>query len=654
MPSTIKVKKHDQFRALISDVLPYETPMIFSNHGLHKANHNGLVNDNNLKLFFEKGKVGASKPYTISVTKPNGDIRELHIPHPALQISIANFIYDNSEIILSRCSISSFSIRRPFGVTSYFKEFTGKSWKHFLQKDMEVEEDDPHNDESDEDGFANSFFTYRSHTLLYKYFKSLEFLSLEKRFKYHGKFDISKCFPSIYTHSLAWAIKGKEFSKKNKKANTFENRFDNLMMLTNDGESHGIIVGPEFSRIFAEIILQRIDLNVEKSLDLKGYKIGRDYKVHRYVDDYFIYSNDEELILKIKTIFKEELMKYKLFTNESKDSLVNRPFISNLGIAKAEVENELDLFFKKLKSETDNESFTLDYIRNPYQASQSLINKIRLNIKLNNVSVEAFSGLLFSVFRSKISIYLNELKSLEKTDGKNSREKNEARYVNFIIFCLDVLFFVYSQNIRVRTSFLLSQILVLVKDFYVSCSEIGKKKIIKKLKDESRILFSILESNTRPKIETLNLILSLSSLFEEVIEFNSHLKRYFGEIGNFDYFEAICCIYLLCKEGKNKTIMGSILDNYEKALLTSPCPSKDCSLSFFLLDFVTYPDDSLIKKKKYLVKLFLERSSKEKISSFTVNKTLNAIIQNEYWFVDWGRLNLKRILVRKESQSTYS
>ena len=139
MLNKINVKKHDKYRALMSDVLPYETPMIFSNHGLYnfisifknlKSTEQNLVK----KLLISK-EVGASKPYTLFVSKPNGDSRELHIPHPSHQIAMSKFLYNNSELILSLCSISNFSIRTPNGVTSSFKLFSSKSFRNLVNID---------------------------------------------------------------------------------------------------------------------------------------------------------------------------------------------------------------------------------------------------------------------------------------------------------------------------------------------------------------------------------------------------------------------------------------------------------------------------------------------------------------------------------------
>src|SRR5690606_30212828 len=113
-----------------------------------------------------------------------------------------------------------------------------------------------------------------------------------KKYNFLYKFDVSKCFNSIYTHSISWAILGKKFSKEiiGKEKETFGSKFDTLLMDLNYNETNGIIIGPEFSRIFAEIILQSIDLTVLHRIEQQhNLKYKRDYEVFRYVDDYFVF-----------------------------------------------------------------------------------------------------------------------------------------------------------------------------------------------------------------------------------------------------------------------------------------------------------------------------------------------------------------------------
>ena len=49
------------------------------------------------------------------------------------------------------------------------------------------------------------------------------------------------------------------------------------MQRLNYNETNGIVIGPEFSRIFAEIILQRVDKEVEKALYVNGNQECSDF-----------------------------------------------------------------------------------------------------------------------------------------------------------------------------------------------------------------------------------------------------------------------------------------------------------------------------------------------------------------------------------------
>ena len=45
----------------------------------------------------------------------------------------------------------------------------------------------------------------------------------------------------------------------------------------------------------SKIIFQQIDINVLNNLSKQGLKLGVDYEIRRYVDDYFVFSNNKFL-----------------------------------------------------------------------------------------------------------------------------------------------------------------------------------------------------------------------------------------------------------------------------------------------------------------------------------------------------------------------
>ena len=136
---------------------------------------------------------------------------------------------------------------------------------------------------------------------------------MEQRFVFLTEFDVHKCFYNIYSHSITWAVKSKQFAKMNHKKQSFENDFDTLMQRTNYNETNGIVVGPEASRIFAEIILQKIDLNALSDLELQGLKYGDDFEIKRYVDDYFVFANEASIIDRVIACFRTHLELQTLF-----------------------------------------------------------------------------------------------------------------------------------------------------------------------------------------------------------------------------------------------------------------------------------------------------------------------------------------------------
>ncbi|BFM73313.1 hypothetical protein JUNP496_3017 [Acinetobacter baumannii] len=112
------------------------------------------------------------------------------------------------------------------------------------------------------------------------------------------------------------------------------------------GNTHGIVIGPEFSRIFAEILLQSIDVAIKNKLrNEMGIKEGVDYVIKRYVDDYFLFYNNEQTSNLIFECIVEELSKYRLFCNESKSIRTTIPFITGITIAKHEIRKRLETFF---------------------------------------------------------------------------------------------------------------------------------------------------------------------------------------------------------------------------------------------------------------------------------------------------------------------
>ena len=128
--------------------------------------------------------------------------------------------------------------------------------------------------------------------------------------------DISKCFPSIYTHSIPWALHGHSESKRNHALSLPGNLLDKATQNTRDGQTNGLLIGPHASNVISEIILTQIDHDILK----KGYD-----RFSRNIDDYTFYAkthNEAENFIHDLTI---QLREYELTLNERKTAILPMP-----------------------------------------------------------------------------------------------------------------------------------------------------------------------------------------------------------------------------------------------------------------------------------------------------------------------------------------
>lgn len=129
------------------------------------------------------------------------------------------------------------------------------------------------------------------------------------------KADISTCFPSIYTHSIPWALVGKEEAKRKLHADTWYNRIDQKCSEMRNGETHGLLIGPHASNLLAEIILTVVD----KKLYDKGYRYFRN------IDDYDCYVGSYDEAQRFLRDLEEELREFDLPLNHKKTKIIELP-----------------------------------------------------------------------------------------------------------------------------------------------------------------------------------------------------------------------------------------------------------------------------------------------------------------------------------------
>ncbi len=147
--------------------------------------------------------------------------------------------------------------------------------------------------------------------------------------------DISTFFPSVYAHSIPWAVKGKEWAKihrcaswQNRSGNCqynnqqpcahedcdlWPNDLDIISCSIKDGETNGILIGPHSSNIVSEIILSQVDHELQRQ---------NFTKVIRHIDDFEYFAKDENDAKDFLRVLTLELKKYELSLNSKKTRII--------------------------------------------------------------------------------------------------------------------------------------------------------------------------------------------------------------------------------------------------------------------------------------------------------------------------------------------
>jgi len=232
--------------------------------------------DINSHIQLDKGKL--STPMKYSVPKGKYNRRVLSVPNPYHYFFLSKEIYLNWSFIKSNLESSNISLTTPV--------FKKKSSRAISRK------------YSFED--ISSMFINRS--------VGANFVL---------KTDISRYYSTIYTHSIPWALHGKEVAKANRKDSLLGNLLDKLVRNGQDAQTIGIPVGPDTSLIISEVIGVAMDKHL---MDKNNY-----ISAFRYIDDYYVFyhnrSDAEESLNELQKVLNE----YELELNREKTKILEMP-----------------------------------------------------------------------------------------------------------------------------------------------------------------------------------------------------------------------------------------------------------------------------------------------------------------------------------------
>lgn len=306
---------------VLTDLLPYEK----GNHFTHRYFYEYLQNNKKTLNSLYSSISSSSKsfdakwhssPLSFFISKKNNGFREIFFMNPLALIESLAFIklFENDLLNISH-NKESFSTRKASRTNTLNYKKNKNQTVYYTNE--------PHSKKQLLISLESSgtYFNHSPFKTITDLLNSKRFGYFRDRFEHLLKIDVQDCFPSIYTHSFKWLITNKGYDSKNlKDENSIYNNIDRYLQNINGSKTNGIIVGPEISRLLAEFLFVHIDDKLIQILGTQKIINKKDFKIFRFVDDYYIFADDTSILEKIRIELTKLLNDFQLKLNQSKIS----------------------------------------------------------------------------------------------------------------------------------------------------------------------------------------------------------------------------------------------------------------------------------------------------------------------------------------------
>ena len=426
---------------ILTDLLPVEISELFSFSQLYafllqKPNQKILskliqeIKQNKAegnRRIFENG--WGAKPLKFKIFKGTETMREMSVIQPFSAVNLFLFIECYQDDILNYFEKHhGYSIRYYKKNTNlYYKARSGHMTQYFQEQAKRVGHGIIQQ--------AGNYFTIGPFESINSFTDSRVWRMCNFKYKYYAKLDYKACFDSIYTHAFTWIIERNVVDAKSASNSHLLITIDRILQNINGRSSNGIVVGPEFSRMIAEVLLQHIDSEICISLSKDNIIYDVDYVAFRYVDDIFLFANQPQVIEQILSKYKTIGERYLLRLNELKLTRGSTPCLPKEWLAQTrQISDIIGQFFYQGKK-SDYEKLPEDeqfLVRTELISIDRIKDEIAVLVKKNSEDKRTIVSFLLSTLLNNIC---------KKKDGYKLFGKQD---LSMAVLLIDIALHIYA------------------------------------------------------------------------------------------------------------------------------------------------------------------------------------------------------------------
>ncbi len=640
----------------MTDTAPIEVPIIFSNDGFYKN-----LSECDAKTDKLKELIGAlvlckrnyTIPFIYAIAHDEEGVRKLSLIHPHGQAKIARFYEKYDQLICEFGGRSSFSIRKPVGIGRSF--IGGENNRKNASIDASAVDNIERNPET--------YFTYRRYNRLYRFFSSEDYIQLEKKYKHMLILDIGKCFDSIYTHSITWAVTDKESAKKSPRARSFGNQFDLVMRSLNYGETSGICIGPEASRLFAEIILAKVDQNLRDRLNQFKLTEKTHFDCRRYVDNYYVFANTRESTSIIQDEIRNALSEYKLYLNEGKTENLERPFYTRKSIVIDRVDVSIQNLENQIFKETDHCGTRLivpSRIKKRRSLFLSFTREVKAACQAAQAGYDAVASYVISTVDRQITELADSHLQTRKTNGVAIATLD---YRQVVLFLLEVGFHYFMLHPTVASSQNLSHAILRTGQHFVDHDpegfEIAREAIVRWTNQFARspAVKDLIKRNRIVPIELLNILACVREFTDDGTLTAELMDVAEPDLRDAGYFNVIVQLFIYGDDCSLRDRIDDVFRSACERIVAADELTFNSELTHLLLDLLACPHIDATKRGELLMGVWPILNRRNSAIG-TINKETACKITREmektHWFVRWKGIGLLKMIEKKKLGTVYA
>ena len=397
---------------ILTDLLPVEISELFSFSQFYsfllQKNQQKIITQLVQEIKQNKAKSNSimfkdgwsTKPLKYKILKGTDTMREMSIIQPFSAINLFLFIECYQKEILGFFEkYHDFSIRYHKKNTDlYYKAKSGKVTQYFQNQSFRVKKGAIQQ--------AGNYFRIAPFESINSFADSRIWRMCNFKYKFYAKMDYKACFDSIYTHAFTWIIERNVVDAKDAHNSHLLVTIDRILQNINGRSSNGIVVGPEFSRMMAKLLLQHIDREISLSLAKENIFYDIDYVAFRYVDDIFLFANQPYAIEQIIAKYRMIGERYLLRLNELKLVKGNTPCLPKEWLERTRQLSDIigNFFYQGKKSDYDKLSEDKQFLVKPdFISVDRLKDEIAVLVKNYSEDKRTIVSFLLSTLLNNIS-----------------------------------------------------------------------------------------------------------------------------------------------------------------------------------------------------------------------------------------------------------